>query len=162
MPWISGERIAERVQEILIGGQDRAVHREFDDGLRLADRAQLRSKLQVLQPHRRVLPFNRRSRTLSFLVLQGSSGKIKGPASDLDRRAVRRIQICQHLALMSRVLVEGIDAAAVQLRNAEMRKILSDVGFRLLQQADDGLVHISDVEIGIRDHHFCSQRIHRN
>jgi len=36
------ERIAHRLQEISVGGDDRAIHVEFDNGLRLVQRSKLR------------------------------------------------------------------------------------------------------------------------
>jgi hypothetical protein len=39
------ERVAQRFQEILVGGHDRAVHVEFDGGLRFVESLELRLEL---------------------------------------------------------------------------------------------------------------------
>lgn len=45
------EGIAEGVQEILVGGQDRAVHPEFDHGLRMTNGGELRFRITArLEP----------------------------------------------------------------------------------------------------------------
>jgi hypothetical protein len=50
------KRIAERLQEILVGGNDRAVDVELDDSLRFADRRRLSKRIarsRVVSPRKR-------------------------------------------------------------------------------------------------------------
>ena len=53
------ERVTHRAQKILVGGDDAAVHIELDDCLRLAGGSDLRGQIQIVQPERRIRPFDR-------------------------------------------------------------------------------------------------------
>ncbi len=73
------EGIAKRLQKILIGGDDRAVHIELDDGLRLINRFQFRNQL-----------FN-------IHIIHGSSSLL---ISVLDAKPHRRIIGCFNTRLV--------------------------------------------------------------
>jgi len=117
--------VAQRIQQVLVGGHDGAVHVEFDHGLSPAERLCLSRELQILPPDGGVGPFDRHARALAVLFLERRCDKIECAAADTNHRPVSRIQILQHPALMLRILVKDVDIASDQRRDAEPGQILA-------------------------------------
>ncbi len=152
------EAIAQRVQEIVIRLQDRAVHLELDDGLGSAEGFQLCPKFQIIKPFRGIGPLDDGSDTLAALP-EMICDQIERPLPDLDGRAVGGCEAVQQASLVRRILVKDVDRLSQELVGTEVREHLTDVVFGFLQKPQNRLIHISDVVVCIRYHHIRGQLI---
>ena len=145
-----GERVADRVQEDLVGVLDLAVQRELDDGLPLADRVD-HAGIQPLD--RDVTPFEH----VTDVIVPGVESAVDHERdlqiADGDLGPDGQLRgVGQQLALMRRVLVERVNAGADDLVGLEARPVFAEFGFILLQQFAGRLVYVGDDEIPV-DHH---------
>ena len=153
------QRIAERAEEIGVGGDDRAVHVELDHGLRLVDRRDLASEIGVLQ------------------LLRGDVGREFGDAERLavlvEQRVVGGEDPDLAAALADALVFAGLVFAAVQpgpelaigravalsLRHEQAVMLALDFGQRIaerlaeiLVRSDDGAVELElDHGLGAAD-----------
>ena len=81
--------------------------------------------------------------------------------SDLELTRKGPFEIRQQLALVRRVGMKHVDIVAKDVISVEMRQLLLEIGFRLLEHLPDGIVHVDHVQIGIRHHHVGRRTIER-
>src|SRR5580698_5927417 len=84
--------IANRLQKVLVGGLNGAVHLELDHGLRLADRGELTSEIELeADLFRDHLPRHHRSEIVALLVVKSGDEQIENLFAEFDFRPVRQI-----------------------------------------------------------------------
>lgn|GEM_PF-3325161 len=145
--------VAECVEEVVIRRDDRAIRLELDRRLHFPDGIQQRPIIEIGQPLRGIGPFN--DIAIEFAGrFQRCNRKIERSAPDTDVGLVRFFQFRQHLALMIRVLVKAVDAAAHKLVGRKARKLLAQIILGFTEKRSKRGIHIGDVQGCIGDHYI--------
>ena len=139
------QRVAQRLQEVVVRLGNRAIHLELDDSLRLADGGDLAVQLNLggFNADRFGDDFPCRHRPAVFLVLvvDRRDQKTQKFRAHFDPRLVGKVFVIgQHAALMRGVLVEGIDGLAHHFGNLDRQKLL-----QALQSLAGPRVHVLDL-----------------
>jgi hypothetical protein len=145
------QRVADDVEEVLVGVEDRAIGCELDDGLVAAKGGDLVGVTDILQALRGIGPFHHKSDP-ALALHERCDQQIKRQLADPDGRAVLRAQGREHVPLVRKALVEDLNVAPDQGRHAKARKLRPQIGFGFLQQFAHGRIKIGNVEIDVGEH----------